>query len=241
MILKPAFIVSSLAFISLSLAGCSLLAKPEPVVLTEDPLAQFEANTEALGDTIALDNELRDVFNNTNSGSNLTGLYVYPMAGYTTHKTLKTFGQFIPESAGDRFKGYHTGDDIEVSDIAIEVPVYAITNAVVVNKQQVSGYGGMLILGFTDNGVTYHMLYGHLNLASVNAKIGEQVLAGQQLGVLGEDRSTETDGERKHLHFGLFPFNGTELIAGYVQDDAQLSNWVDPSTFLRDRQAIDAL
>jgi hypothetical protein len=69
--------------------------------------------------------------------------------------------------------------------------------------------------------------------------VDDTITAGQQLGYLGDDASAETDGERKHLHFAIYPSTGTVLYAGYISSDADLQQWVNPSDFLRDAEAIE--
>ena len=71
--------------------------------------------------------------------------------------------------------------------------------------------------------------------------LGDAVAGGTQLGVLGDDQSEQTDGERKHLHFGLYPYTSTELYAGYVANDADLVNWVNPADWLRTHGATAGL
>ncbi|EKD79616.1 MAG: hypothetical protein ACD_41C00025G0007, partial [uncultured bacterium] len=200
---------------------------------TNDQTAVFSAQVDELGATLELQEQLGTIFD-----SAVPNTFTYPMASYTTARTKKVFGQYIAPDSGDRFSGYHTGDDVEVTDVMVVVPVYALTTATVMQKQTVSGYGGVVILEFVDANVTYHALYGHLNLDSVTAVVGDTVTGGTQLGVLGDDASAQTDGERKHLHFGLYPFTGTELYAGYVVDDADLVNWVNPADWLRSHNAI---
>lgn len=164
--------------------------------------------------------------------------YYYPIQNYQEGVIRKLFAQFIPNDGSDRFSGYHTGDDIEVTDVNAEVPVYAITDAKITTKELVNGYGGVVILEFQDiDEQIYHAIYGHLDLASIVHEVGDVVVKGELLGNLGDHQSAETDGERKHLHFGLYPYSSTELFAGYVQDDADLAVWTDPSKFLLDHYA----
>ncbi|MBI2416153.1 MAG: M23 family metallopeptidase [Candidatus Kerfeldbacteria bacterium] len=162
----------------------------------------------------------------------------YPIAEYQTKRTKKVFGQYITANSGDRFQGYHTGDDIEVADTTVVLPVYAVTAATIVRKQVVSGYGGVLIVEFKWNDTLYHALYGHLDIASVQWQPGDTVTAGQRLGELGDHESSETDGERKHLHFGLYQFTGAELFAGYVPTEAELTAWQNPADFFESYQAL---
>lgn len=216
--------------LAISLVGCSVWPNSAPIQpVTVDPISAFTEDIDQLGDTLQLESELGELFTTETASQN----FVYPIADYTTARTKKVFGQYIAPDSGDRFSGYHTGDDIEVADLAATVPVYALTTATVVQKQTVSGYGGVVILEFIDQGITYHALYGHLNLSSVSIIVGDTVNGGTQLGVLGDDQSEQTDGERKHLHFGIYSYTGIELYAGYVADDTDLMNWLNPADWLR--------
>jgi len=49
--------------------------------------------------------------------------------------------------------------------------------------------------------------------------------------VLGDHESAETDGERKHLHFGIH--KGSDIdMRGYVAIEEELENWIDPQTVI---------
>lgn len=202
---------------------------------TTDALEQEEANRIVRD---ALQDEINQRVNSD---------YVYPIAGYTSAVTKKTFGQYINAEnspiENDRFTGFHTGDDVEVLDVTEEVPFYALSDATVVAKRTVNGYGGVVILEFTDptSLQIYHALYGHVDITSVEVEVGDTVTAGQELGVLGDDASKETDGERKHLHFSLYPYSTTERYAGYVNSIDDLKDWIDPAVFLQDHSAISPI
>ena len=45
-----------------------------------------------------------------------------------------------------------------------------------------------------------------------------------------EEISIVLDGERKHLHFALYEADEIRL-AGYVQSEAELDDWIKPSDF----------
>lgn len=218
--------------LSLFVAGCSY--NQPTYVPTTDPIESFQEQIQGFDQSLTIESELRTILDQDNTP---TSDYVYPMENYVTLRTKKVFGQFIAPNSGDRFSGYHTGDDIEVVDVTAEVPFYALADATVLRKETVGGYGGVLIVEFVDNGTTYQALYGHVDLASISAAVGDVVVRGTRLGVLGDDLSSETDGERKHLHFALYPSTGTVLYAGYTSNDADLQQWVNPSDFLREASA----
>ena len=90
-----------------------------------------------------------------------------------------------------------------------------------------NGYGGVAIQGCQLDGESITVVYGHLNITSVKYKIGDQIEAGGMIALLGNDKSAQTDGERKHLHLGIHKGSGVNIL-GYVQNQSDLSRWVDP-------------
>lgn len=227
-------LAGSLAILALS--GCSYFGlNHQPIFTNYNPADILQRQSASLDGSLQLETDLRNLFDQKVV---TTGDYTYPIAEYTIQRTQKIFGQYIAPDSGDRFTGYHTGDDIEVPDKTVEISVYVLTDASMVRKETVAGYGGVVILEFIDQGQTYHALYGHLDIASVTAAVGDTVHRGAVLGNLGDDASAETDGERKHLHFGLYPYTGTELFTGYVDNDADLALWVNPADWLRQHGAV---
>lgn len=146
----------------------------------------------------------------------------------------KAFGTWVDDG---RFFGYHAGDDIEM-DIAdlkarriADVPVYAMADGTVQYVGWVKGYGGVVILKHTIDGKTISSLYGHVDDTTKLVKKDDVVKKGQQIAVLGEGLTEETDGRRMHLHFALW--NGDEVkFPGYVETAEELSGWLDPYIFL---------
>ena len=64
---------------------------------------------------------------------------------------------------------------------------------------------------------------------------GATVKLGQQIALLGDGYSDETDGERKHLHFAIIPGESSNL-KGYVQNESELSGWIDPLEFFAEKK-----
>ena len=71
------------------------------------------------------------------------------------------------------------------------------------------------------------MVYGHLRLSSITADTNSYVATGDTIGALGTHESVETDGERRHLHFGIHRGKSID-IRGYVSSQAELQDWEDP-------------
>jgi murein DD-endopeptidase MepM/ murein hydrolase activator NlpD len=151
--------------------------------------------------------------------------------------TKKPFGIHITKSDSpvrpERFSGYHTGTDFEMfpDEANVDVSVSAICSGALLYKRFASGYGGVAVQSCGDEGQPVTVVYGHLRLSSMQAKVGERIQAGDFLGHLGTGYTFETDSERKHLHLGIHR-GPTMNILGYVQPKAQLSDWIDPCTLV---------
>jgi len=150
----------------------------------------------------------------------------------------KKFGTSITPATSpiqpEKFTGYHTGVDVEYTDVTIDVPVRAAASGIVRQAGFVSGYGGVLVLQHTaKDGSPFYTLYGHLRISSL-PPVGTQITTNQQVGLLGTGYSTETDGERRHLHFALI-MSSTIDVRGYVQNTEELNKiWADPLLHIAD-------
>lgn len=151
--------------------------------------------------------------------------------------TKKPFGIYIDKATSpvqpERFSGYHTGTDFETfpEEALTEVVIRAICSGEVVVKRAVSGYGGVFVTDCTIDGQVVTVIYGHLRLSSIVAKVGNHVMVGERIGLLGAGGTSETDGERKHLHLGIH-LGPTIDILGYVSAKADLSGWLDPCRYV---------
>jgi murein DD-endopeptidase MepM/ murein hydrolase activator NlpD len=152
--------------------------------------------------------------------------------------TKKLFGTYVtPKNSPvqpERFTGYHTGVDFETAPAEKDkdVPIPALCDGALLMKESASGYGGVAVQSCTLNNEMVTVIYGHLRLSSISGRAGQKLHAGDMLGVLGTGYSSETDGERKHLHLGIH--KGPDInILGYVQKQSDLSDWLDPTQFLK--------
>jgi hypothetical protein len=161
-----------------------------------------------------------------------------PISGALARVTKKPFGLYVSPTdspvSPERFTGYHTGSDFETlpSEQDADVPIYAICAGPLREKRTASGYGGVAVQQCMFDGASITVVYGHLKLTSIAAVAGEHLAAGERLGILGKGYSTETDGERKHLHLGIHKGSVID-IRGYVQAPADLSAWVNIADYLR--------
>jgi murein DD-endopeptidase MepM/ murein hydrolase activator NlpD len=155
---------------------------------------------------------------------------IYPIADFKQRITKKPFGLYVtPKNSPvqpERFSGFHTGVDVEYEDIKGDVPVSAVCDGEIVVSRWVSGYGGTVVLKCQINKSDYYLLYGHLRTSSITKKT--TIVKGEQIAVLGNGKTQETDFERKHLHFSIH--KNTLDLRGYVQNQNELKNWIDPLT-----------
>ncbi len=160
------------------------------------------------------------------------------MDGAVERVTKKHFGLYVtPQNSPvspEKFQGYHTGVDFEVSadEQDLDIPVFALCDGPLLVKRSVNGYGGVAVQSceFDDNPVT--VIYGHLKLSSIEVSSKDMIVTGDKIGFLGKAYRVETSGERKHLHLGIS--RGTAInYAGYVKNEADLKNWLDPLMFLQ--------
>ncbi len=151
--------------------------------------------------------------------------------------TKKPFGIYIDRATSpvqpERFSGYHTGTDFEIfSDEATDdVAVTAICSGKVVEKRLATGYGGVLVTDCVIDNKKVTVIYGHLTLSSIDVKVGERIKAGDVIGFLGAGGSSDTGGERKHLHLGIHLGSAVDIL-GYVPVKSRLSDWLDPCDFV---------
>lgn len=157
-----------------------------------------------------------------------------PVSDFKKRVTKKPFGIYItPQNSPispERFMGFHTGADAEYQDVIVDVPVYAVSDGKVVLSEIASGYGGVFMIEIDLSGSKHTVLYGHIRPSAL-PKVGQKVVRGEQIAVLGTGYSSETDGERRHLHFAILTDSSLN-IKGYVSTKSQLSSWLDPLLYL---------
>lgn len=175
--------------------------------------------------------------------------WYYPIGQFGERQSYKAFGQYIDKNFyvgkaslfPNQFIGYHAAIDLEIFPDEADhlVPVYAVADGKIVYAAPVSGYGGLILLQLTGTGDT--ALYGHVKLTNLPFKVGDSVASGTRLTYLGDAFSSETGGERKHLHFGIY--KGTDLyFRGYEPTLSALNNrWQNPTDFLHNHGAVDII
>ena len=164
--------------------------------------------------------------------STLSERAVYiPMKGFFARQTINPYGVY----RNGRFNGYHSGVDVEVSssDLEKDIPIYSIYEGTAASVENATGYGGVVTIKHKFGDAQLIAIYGQRRLKDIKVTRGQKVKPGELIGYLGASFSIETDGERKHLHFGLNK-SGQRNILGYVSTKEELNeDWIDPTKFLR--------
>ena len=161
-----------------------------------------------------------------------------PLSDALSRVTKKPFGLYVTPKTSpvqpEKFTGYHTGADLETTpdEADVDVPVSAVCDGTLLVKRTATGYGGIAVQSCTIKGQAVTVVYGHLRLAGVTPNVGDHLAAGETFAVLGTGYSSETDGERKHLHLGIHK-GKTVNILGYVQAKADLAQWIDPLSIMQ--------
>jgi len=195
-------------------AGCA----PATVVSLDAP-NNSPANTSVVGEPVPAPIQ---------PASNVFG---DPLDDAESRITKKTFGLYVTPTnspvSPERFTGYHAGVDFETTsgEQGTDVLVQAICPGTLVLKKWASGYGGVAVERCVKDGADITVVYGHLLISSISATVGDTYTRGERIGVLGKGYSTETDGERKHLHLGIHQ-GSTIDIRGYVSNRSYLAAWI---------------
>ncbi|HBI33822.1 MAG TPA: hypothetical protein DEA43_04235 [Candidatus Moranbacteria bacterium] len=227
---KKAYILVIIGLVTLVVAGFLYVKKVEAPVNNSQPttenLQQATSNLQPITD------------NNKNAANNSQKQEtVDPLDNALSRITKKPFGIYVNPGNSpvnpERFTGYHSAVDLEATteEQNINVPVRIFCDGKLLAARNASGYGGVAVQSCTLDDQSVTVVYGHINLKSMNVKVGDVLQAGDFLANLGAGFSNETDGERKHLHLGIH--KGSDInILGYVQSKNELSAWIDPTKYL---------
>lgn len=163
----------------------------------------------------------------------------WPIENGAKRATPLHFGMYVtpdpatnPISPPERFVGYHVATDFEIkpSEADKEIAVYAVCTGTGTYAGFAGGYGGLITQECMLNDEKVTMIYGHLDLKSL-PKQGTLLTKGEKIAILGAARSTDTDGNRKHLHFGIHKGWGSNYH-GYAESAAEVKEFIDPMTVL---------
>ena len=219
------------AFLALPFIGAYVLffRQSESTPKSDAPVVRTEASTPS--QSVASDSE--SVPSTSETGTITSNGFVSPLQRADGRVTKKPFGIFITKATSpvqpERFSGYHVGTDFETfpKEADADVTVSAVCSGKLLSKRTASGYGGIAVESCVYEGSPITVVYGHMRLSSIRPNVGDTLTAGDTIGLLGMGYSTETDGERKHLHLGMHK-GAVANVLGYVQTKAELASWIDP-------------
>ncbi len=173
--------------------------------------------------------------------------WYYPMTQYDKRLTVKDFGLLVNDQfyqgkeqlfPFNRFYGYHAGVDLETlpGESEQKVPIYAVKKGRIIYVGSLEGYGGVILQSLEGESLT--ALYGHVKITNLPYKVGGEILSGKVVTYLGDEFSSETSRERKHLHFAIY--KGKDLyFRGHESRLEKLNNrWINPNVYLKEKEAL---
>lgn len=124
----------------------------------------------------------------------------------------------------------HTGIDLNVDrwpwgDVDRGAPVWAMTAGVVTSRGSSAGWLGSVVVRHDYDGGYLYARYAHLDEGSIAVAVGQEVVAGEQIGVLG-DYQRGDGGDHLHLDMAVSEFEWNWWLTQKVA-------WVDPLPVLR--------
>jgi hypothetical protein len=196
-----------------------------------------------IGSIWLLKQDMNSPINSPMEATKSAALLPWPLEKSDARQKLLKFGMYVtpdltqnPISPPERFTGYHTGLDIEIlpEEKDLVVTVKNICEGKILFTGTIEGYGGVIIQECNINSQPVSVLYGHLKPTSIKVVKGEAVIKPETaIADLGDDRTEETGNTRKHLHLGIHKGNHIEFL-GYVTDQQELSEFIDPLPLLQD-------
>jgi len=185
-----------------------------------------ELTADIFGDT--------DVFSDWVSGKIAASGSRYGSGGYNEHRII--YNRSAHFDTAEEPRRLHLGVDIWAK---AGTPVYNFYNAEVHSFQyndQFGDYGATIILKYNLNGLSLHILYGHLSLSSLTGlRVGQVIPAGARFAYFGVP---EENGQwPPHLHMQLiFDMEGKEGdypgVCRFSEREVYLHNCPDPGLLL---------
>lgn len=196
------------------------------------------SDSDSLKETLLVPENIPQNNNIDNQEKKNESSFQFPLDKATGRVSKKPFGIFITPTNSpvqpEKFSGYHAGVDFEIftEEVEMDIEIKAVCSGKLLAKRNASGYGGVAVQSCDLDEELITIIYGHLKLDSIKAALGDDIALGEPLGMLGRAYSSETSGERKHLHLAVH--KGAEVnILGYVSTQSALSGWLDPMLFLK--------
>jgi murein DD-endopeptidase MepM/ murein hydrolase activator NlpD len=159
----------------------------------------------------------------------------YAIGGYNELRSMYSRSEVF--SKGEEPRRLHLGTDIwGLSGTAVYAPLDGKIHSFAFNDK-FGDYGATLILTHVIDDFTFHTLYGHLSLASLeNISQGDKVASGSLIGYFGNE--SENGSWPPHLHFQIINNIGNYKgdypgVCAFSQREQWLSNSPDPDSLLQ--------
>lgn len=206
-----------------------------PVVVVNRPYRKLDF-TAANVDLPTLDLADTDAFTEYVFGKMLEDNCFVGVGGYNEHRVIYRrsahFGDYAEEG-----RCIHLGVDIWTDALTpVSAPLPGVVHSVAFNDS-FGDYGPTIILRHTLDEYTFHTLYGHLTLASLdNIELGQTIAAGKTFAAIGD--YPENGHWPPHLHFQLITYLGEIKgdypgVAAIADRSGYLANCPDPNLILR--------
>ncbi|MDN3587444.1 peptidoglycan DD-metalloendopeptidase family protein [Pedobacter aquatilis] len=201
------------------------------------PLDFTAANTSLTGEILADTDLFSDWINQQLKDKNAT----YGIGGYDEHRTIYT--RSVHFDAGEEPRRLHLGVDIWAPAFT---PIYNFYDARVhsfANNNNFGDYGATIILTYQIDGFEFHVLYGHLSLASLHGlEEGQIIPKGKAFATLGIKE--ENGFWPPHLHFQIIEnMNGLKGdypgVCKFSEREKYLANCPNPNLILKCSLIID--
>ena len=157
--------------------------------------------------------------------------------GYLEQRGIYNRSDYFNQNNPDTERNIHLGLDLWID---AGTSVHAVLDGTIhsfKNNTNYGDYGPTIILRHELEGVSFHSLYGHLSLESLDRKIvGKTVKKGEQIATLG---SSEVNGDYPpHLHFQIIKdmqgnFGDYPGVSCFQDLNFYKANCPDPNLLIR--------
>lgn len=166
----------------------------------------------------------------------------YAIGGYDEHRTVYSKSRVFDAPDGAEPRRLHLGVDIwGKHGTAVMAPLNGIVHSFAFNNQA-GDYGATIILSHRLGERSFHTLYGHLSLASLqNLQEGQLIKKGDVFAALGIP--AENGQWPPHLHFQVIENMGDRKgdypgVCAFSQKQEWLANSPDPEIILQLEQYL---
>ncbi|MBS1575714.1 MAG: peptidoglycan DD-metalloendopeptidase family protein [Bacteroidetes bacterium] len=160
----------------------------------------------------------------------------YGIGGYAEHRTVYSRSRHFDSLNGEEPRRLHLGVDIwGEANTAVIAPLDGIVHSFAFNNN-FGDYGATIVLSHSIDGITFHSLYGHLSLNSLNnLQEGQLIKCGEVFAEFGVQ--FENGQWPPHLHLQLIIDMGGRKgdypgVCKFSEMDQYILNSPDPALLL---------